>query len=81
MRSGPARVPQAKQPFLLSEELPENLRHLKPDGSLWDDWLNSSRRRGKIQMERRAYDRMTKLKGRGLKAVEKATWRNFDRTD
>ena len=76
-RSGPARVPKPKQHFLLSEELPESLRQLKTDGTLWSEWLDSSRRRGKVQMERRSFARMKKVRGRGLKDVEKATWRMF----
>lgn len=77
IRSGPAKVPKAKQALLLSEELPESLRQLKTDGNLWGDWLDSSRRRGKVQMERKPYGRMTKKKGRGLKSIEKVAWRKF----
>lgn len=78
MRSGPARVPKPKQHFLLSEELPESLRQLKTDGNLWSEWLDSSKRRGKVQMERRSFARMTKKKGRGLKEIEKVGWRKFE---
>lgn len=79
MRSGPGRAPKIRQNFLLSDELPESLRQLKADGDLWQDWLDSSRRRGRVQTERGTFGRMTKAKGRNLKSVEKATWRNFDR--
>jgi nucleolar protein 53 len=78
LRSGPAKVPKAKQALLLSEELPESLRQLKTDGNLWGDWLDSSRRRGKVQTERKPYGRMTKKKGRGLKSIEKVAWRKFE---
>lgn len=77
LRSGPARVPRLKQAFLLSEELPESLRHLKTDGNLWNDYVDSLRRRGRVQTERRAYGRMMRQKGRGLKSVEKVKWRKF----
>ena len=77
LRSGPARVPKPKQAFLLSEELPESLRLLKSDGNLWNDWINSSQRRGRLQTEKKAFGRMMKQKGRGYKHVEKVKWRKF----
>jgi len=78
LRSGPAKVPKPKQSYLLSEELPESLRQLKADGNLWNDWLDSSRRRGKVQTERQLFGRVKKQKGRGLKEIEKVKWRRFE---
>lgn len=79
LKSGPARVPEKKQAYLLSEELPESLRELKMDGNLWNDWLDSNRRRGKVQMERGNGSRMRKKRGRGMKEIEKVQWRMFER--
>lgn len=78
MRSGPNRVPKPKQSYLLTEELPEGLRQLKTNGNLWNEWLDSSRRRGKVQMERNSNPGMRKLKGRSLKDKEKVAWRKWD---
>jgi hypothetical protein len=78
MRSGPSRVPRPKQSYLLSDELPESLRQLKTNGNLWNDWLDSSRRRGRVQMERNTQPGMRKLKGRSLKEKEKVAWRKWD---
>lgn len=78
MRSGPNRVPKSKQSYLLTDELPEGLRQLKTNGNLWNEWLDSSRRRGKVQMERNTMPGMRKLKGRSLKDKEKVAWRKWD---
>lgn len=78
MRSGPARVPKPKNHYLLSEELPESLRQLKTDGNLWSEWLDSSKRRGRVQTERRSFARMTKKKNRGRKEIEKVAFRKFE---
>lgn len=78
MRSGPSRVPKPKQSYLLTDELPEGLRQLKTNGNLWNEWLDSSRRRGKVQMERNTMPGMRKLKGRSLKDKEKVAWRKWD---
>lgn len=78
MKSGPSRVPKPKQSYLLTDELPEGLRQLKTNGNLWNEWLDSSRRRGKVQMERNTMPGMRKLKGRSLKEKEKVAWRKWD---
>lgn len=78
MRSGPGKVPKPKNHYLLSEELPESLRQLKTDGNLWSEWLDSSKRRGKVQTERRSFARMTKKKNRGRKEIEKVAFRKFE---
>lgn len=78
MRSGPSRVPKPKQSYLLTDELPEGLRQLKTNGNLWNEWLDSSRRRGKVQMERNTMPGMRKQKGRSLRDKEKVAWRKWD---
>jgi hypothetical protein len=78
MRSGPSRVPKAKQSYLLTDELPEGLRQLKTNGNLWNEWLDSSRRRGRVQMERNTMPGMRKQKGRSLRDREKVAWRKWD---
>lgn len=78
MRSGPSRVPKPKQSYLLTDELPEGLRQLKTNGNLWNEWLDSSRRRGRVQMERNTMPGMRKQKGRSLRDREKVAWRKWD---
>jgi nucleolar protein 53 len=78
--SGPSRVPKPKVDVQLSEELPESLRDLRPEGSLWKDWEGSAIRRGKIPAKRQTAAKEAKAKGRGEKEYEKYAWRNFEKS-
>jgi nucleolar protein 53 len=78
--SGPSRVPRPKVDVQLSEELPESLRDLRPEGSLWKDWENSAIRRGKIPAKRQTAAKEAKAKGRREREVEKYAWKNFERS-
>jgi nucleolar protein 53 len=76
LRSGKHLVPATFPDYQLEDELPEGLRTLKSEGSLWKDYKHSMMKRGKLEprAERR---RESKQKGRKTRTVERYDFKRF----
>ncbi|KIO33133.1 hypothetical protein M407DRAFT_17999 [Tulasnella calospora MUT 4182] len=72
------KVPKGDIDVQLTEDLAENLRTMKVEGSLFRDRFLNFQQRGLL--EARPKDGPRRKAGRGTKLVEKRAWREFDQT-
>ncbi|KAG8950970.1 hypothetical protein FRC00_007471 [Tulasnella sp. 408] len=72
------KVPKGDIDVQLTEDLAENLRTMKVEGSLFRDRFLNFQQRGLL--EARPKDGPRRKAGRGTKIVEKRAWREFDQT-